>query len=121
MSGVGRARIADLLGDETLSYRAIGRMTGASDWTVRRIARELDGDGRPMKSRYAAEDYVPGDAPPLTAWLVFGGFVAVAALAIWACVRWAQPLNSADVSRGFCPNPPPERYTSVSLALLLAP
>lgn len=91
MSGVDRDRIADLLGDETLSYRAIGRMTGASDWTVRRIGRELDGDTRPMKQpRYLPEE-IDQEVSPVAGWLVFGGFVAILALMIWAGWRWMPP------------------------------
>jgi hypothetical protein len=50
MSPEDRTRIENLLQDETLSYRAIGRETGYSDFTIRAVARELAGDPRPLKS-----------------------------------------------------------------------
>ena len=51
-----RARIAELLQNENLSYRAIARETGYSDWTIRNVARQLDGDPRPMKRHRSAID-----------------------------------------------------------------
>ena len=50
MSSIDRAHIEGLLADEHLSYRAIADLVGCSDWTVRKVARELAGDERPMKS-----------------------------------------------------------------------
>ncbi len=109
MSDVDRERIAELLQDASLSYRAIGRELGISDWTIRKIARELDGDPRPMRQRRSHTDEIPPEVSPLVGWLVFGGFVAVLALAVWLGVRWTPPLNSAVFPRGFCPNPLTER------------
>ena len=84
MIPVDRARIAELLGDPSLSCRAIARETGYSDWTVRKIARELDGDPRPMRQRESWSDQAgPQGVSPVTGWIVFGGIVAGVALAIW--------------------------------------
>lgn len=93
------------------SCRAISRQTGYSDWTIRRIKRELIGDDRPMKQRRQGDDPPPdsGDASPLVSWLFFGGFIAVLALAIWAGVRCAPPIDSTDFPHGFYPNPRTER------------
>ena len=109
MSSPDRERIAELLEDPTLSYRAIGRMTGASDWTVRRVARELDGDTRPMKQPRRLSEEIDQEVSQVAGWLVLGGFVAVLALSIWAGVRWTSPLDSTDFSHGFYPNPHSER------------
>lgn len=87
-----RARIAELLGDPSLSCRAIARETGYSDWTIRKIARELDGDPRPMRQRRSHSDEgPPEELSPVVGWLVFGSIVAVIALAIWSGARWAPP------------------------------
>lgn len=105
-----RARIAELLGDETRSFRSIGRELGVSDWLVRKTARDLYDDPRPMKQRRSRSKEPPAeDVSAVVGWLTFGGFVAVLALSIWAGVRWAPPLNSVDFPRGLYPNPPPER------------
>jgi hypothetical protein len=91
MTSDDRDRIAQLLQDPSLSYRAIGRELGISDWTVRRIARELDGDSRPMRQRCSQPQESTGEVSALTSWLVFGGVVAFFALAIWASTRWPPP------------------------------
>lgn len=57
-----RERIGELLQDESLSYREIAREAGCGDWTVRRIARDLDGGETPMKS--ASRPYDNDDAKP---------------------------------------------------------
>lgn len=94
------------------SCRAVSRMTGISDWTVRRVKRELDGDLRPMR-RPRSDSYEPPDEPPdvspVVSWLAFGGFLAVLALVIWAGLRWTPPLGSMDFSNGFYSNPSTER------------
>ena len=46
---VDRYLVERLLQDENLSYREVARRAGCSDWIVRRIARQLTGDHRPMK------------------------------------------------------------------------
>ncbi len=92
MKSGDRARIEQLLEDPSLSCRAIARETGYSDWTIRKIARELDGDSRPMRQRRSHSDQIPPDEiSPVTSWFVFGGIVAATVLAIWAGVRWAPP------------------------------
>ncbi len=49
MKAADGQRIEQLLDDASFSCRAIARETGYSDWTIRKIARELDGDSRPMR------------------------------------------------------------------------
>jgi hypothetical protein len=89
-----RARIAELLADPSLSCRAIARETGYSDWTIRKIARELDGDSRPMRQRRSHSDEIPPDeVSPVTGWLVFGGIVSFFVIAIWAGTRWPPPSD----------------------------
>lgn len=94
------------------SCRAVSRTTGISDWTIRRIKRELDGDQRPMRRRRSSSYDMPGETEsvsPAASWLVFGGFLAVLAFAIWAGLRWTPPLDSTDFPHGFYPNSPTER------------
>jgi hypothetical protein len=92
MSPADRDRIEELLQDPSLSCRAISRATGYSDWTVRKIARDLDGDPRPMKRRRSHAAREPAeDASPLTAWLVFGGVLVGIVFAIWLGAKWIPP------------------------------
>ncbi len=92
MSGIDRERIADLLADETLSYRAISRLTGVSDWTVRRIARDLAGDERPMKHRYVpTQGDAPAEVSPAMGWAIFSGAIGLLGFMIWAAVRFSPP------------------------------
>lgn len=94
MSDVDRERIAELLQDPSLSYRAIGRELGISDWTIRKIARELDGDSRPMRQRRTrSKETPPDEVSPVTGWLVFGGIVTFFVIAIWAGTRWPPPSD----------------------------
>jgi hypothetical protein len=88
-----RERIVEmLLEDPPRSYRAVSRATGYSDWTIRKIARDLDGDPRPMKQRRSRSDELPTEEiSPWTGWLVFGVVVGFLALATWASVRWMPP------------------------------
>jgi len=89
-----RDKIEELLQDPSLSCRAIARETGYSDWTIRKIARELDGDTRPMRQQRAPSDESTEEVSALTSWLVFGGFIACIALVIWAGARWNPPPAS---------------------------
>lgn len=115
MTPADRGWIEELLQElPPLSCRAISRQTGYSDWTIRRIKRELTCDDRPMKQRRQRrdEDEPPpdsGDVSPIVSWLFFGGFIAVLALAIWAGVRCTPPIDSTDFPHKFYPNPPTER------------
>lgn len=87
-----RERIVEmLLEDPPRSYRAVSRATGYSDWTIRKIARDLDGDPRPMKQRRSRSGELPNEEiSPWTGWLVFGSVVGFLALATWAGVRWIR-------------------------------
>lgn len=95
MSGrVDHDLVEELLKDKTLSLREIGRRARCSDWTVRRIARELNGDYRPMKSAYA---HGAGDGEPrseIFGWIGLAGTVAVVGLMIWAGLRALPPTET---------------------------
>ena len=97
MTTSDRERIEEmLLEDPPPSCRAVSRATGYSDWTIRKIARELDGDPRPMKQHRSRPQESTEEVSAVTSWLVFGGVVALFALAIW--VR--RPLGAtARVAR----------------------
>jgi hypothetical protein len=104
VSAADRERIAELLEDETRSFRSIGRELGLSDWTIRKIARELDGDPRPMRQRRQRSQEVPTEeTSPLIGWLILGGIVFGVAVVIWAGARSA-PVQSPD----FPTNPYPQ-------------
>lgn len=85
---VDRARIEDLLQDETLSFRAIARECGVSDWTVRSIARQLTGDQRPTRGAASADTDEPGN---LNGCLILVGIVAVFVGILWFATRGWPP------------------------------
>jgi len=60
---VDRNLVEQLLQDEGLSYREVARQAGCSDWSVRRIARQLNADMRPMKSVREGVGSVSGPGP----------------------------------------------------------
>jgi hypothetical protein len=94
MKPVDRARIEELLQDEKISFRAVAREVGASDWSVRRIARELDDDPRPMKQPRAERGgtcYDTSDSSGPTGWIALASVVGFVALTIWASTRWMPP------------------------------
>ncbi len=69
-----------LLGDESLSFNQIADLAGCSSWSVRKFARELAGDTRPMKggAQTAPRRDVPASEPlGVVGWLVIGA-VAIA-------------------------------------------
>lgn len=86
-----REQIEQLLQDRH-PYRAIARETGYSDWLIRKIAREVNGDPRPMRS---APSPNAEDGSGLTGWLVIGGIATFIGLLIWARIRW-MPQQSWD-------------------------
>ncbi len=92
MSGpVDRRHIEQLLQDSRLSFRAIAREVGCSDWTVRRIARELEDDPRPMKGEWCEP---PGDASEgseIAGWIGLAAFVGFIALTFWFAWRNMPP------------------------------
>jgi hypothetical protein len=86
-----RERIEEmLLEDPPLSCRAVSRATGYSDWTIRKIARELEGDPRPMRGARASGD-LPGEVAAGSGWLIVGGIIIGVALLIWIGVRRMPP------------------------------
>jgi hypothetical protein len=87
-----RDRIVEmLLKDPPPACRAVSRATGYSDWTIRKIFRELEGDPRPMKQRRSRSQEPAEEASPLTSWLVLGCVIVFLALMIWAGARWTPP------------------------------
>ena len=86
-------RVKALLTDEKLSYRAIAREVGCSDWTVRRIAREQEWG--PMKSSH---DETVGVAT----WVGLAVTVAAIGLRVWMRLRESPPTETS--SRSFWPN-----------------
>lgn len=94
MSDEERARIAELLRDDGLSYREIARRTGFSDFTIRAVARKLTGDDRPMKrSRHEREDESDG---PLgfIGWATLAGIGGLFIGAVWLLGRWMPPPDA---------------------------
>jgi hypothetical protein len=86
--------VTRLLADESLSYREIARRAGCSDWSVRAIAKGLDGDARPMKAcRSRSEDAVIEEDSTVSGWIVLGILVAGFAFMIWAGTRWPPPRD----------------------------
>jgi len=92
MSPADRARIAELLQDESLSFREIARRCGYSDHTVRRIWREITHDPRPIRNNRGFQPSENTESHPSAA-----GAVAVASLiglliiAAWAFMRQMPP------------------------------
>jgi hypothetical protein len=84
-------RIRELLADETLSFRAIAREVGCSDWTVRRIAREIDGDLRPMKRGDSEAPDEACEGSETAVWIGLAATLALAGLAIWFGLRGMPP------------------------------
>lgn len=97
MNTADRDRIVEmLLEDPPPSCRAVSRATGYSDWTIRKIARELDGDPRPMKQRRSPPQEPAEEVSALTSWLILCGIAAAFALMIWAGVRSTPPPESPE-------------------------
>jgi hypothetical protein len=89
VSATDRERIADLLlEDEKRSFRSIGRELGVSDWLVRRVARELDDDPRPMRRPRSSAPETDDDGSPIASLITVGIIAGLFALAIWARARW---------------------------------
>lgn len=95
MSGrVDHNLVEELLQDETLSLREIARRADCSDWTVRRIARELDGDYRPIKSGDAQSADDPESLPGVFGWIGLAVTVTVVGLMVWAGLRGLPPTET---------------------------
>ena len=88
MSPSDRDRIAAALRGKRKPYRAIGRELGVSDWLIRKVARELDGDPRPMRRPPPSTPETTDDGSPAAGWIAVGIVAGLFALAIWARVRW---------------------------------
>lgn len=110
MTRAQRTRIAERLQDETRSYRSLSRELGVSDWLVRKVAREVYADPRPMRRRRARSEETPAEeVSAATSWLAFGGFGFILAFAIWAAVRWSPPREYRDFPPVFYPGSSTER------------
>jgi hypothetical protein len=91
-----RDYIEDLLQDETLSFREIGRRTGFSDFTIRAAARKVAGDPRPLKSPRSRSDDSDdeGESLGLGGWAVLAGITGLFIGAIWL---WGRNMGPPDV------------------------
>jgi hypothetical protein len=104
-----RERIAELLEDDARSFRSIGRELGVSDWLVRKTARDLQGDPRPMRQRRSLpQEPAAEEVSPLVGWLIFGGFILGTAFLIWIGARSAPPPPPGSFTSPY-PEPPTER------------
>ena len=82
-----------LLNDESLSFNQIADIAGCSSWSVRKFARELAGDSRPMKSGYtpvSQSHYEVAQPQDGSCWVIGAIIVAVVG-AIWFGVRYTPP------------------------------
>jgi hypothetical protein len=75
--------IASLLEDESLSLNEVARITGCSSWSVRKFARDLAGDTRPMKTPRVTASERANDGPASESeslggcgWIVLGVIAA---------------------------------------------
>ncbi|MFY9663351.1 MAG: hypothetical protein WAL67_06810 [Candidatus Cybelea sp.] len=82
-------RVKALLADEKLSYRAIAREVGCSDWLVRRISREEH--WRPMKSTH---DETVG----IAVWVGLAATVAAIALRVLIRLSVSPPTDPSSAS-----------------------
>jgi hypothetical protein len=64
---------------------------------------------RPRLDSYEPPDETPDETSLVVSWLVFGGFLAVLAVSIWAGLRWSPMLGPMDFSHDFYPDPSTER------------
>lgn len=89
---VDRALVADLLQDESLSFREIARRANCSDWSVRSIARELADPESSPQARNAKYQ-------PLTTtdWAIVAGFtiVIIGGICFFA---WRMPPNGGTMT-----------------------
>jgi hypothetical protein len=93
---IDRDQVESMLADGSRSYREIARELSVSDWSIRKIARELSGDIRPMKRSSYEADFPtsePAEISPAASWLILGGVLAVFALAVWGRLRWRLPYD----------------------------
>ncbi len=81
---VDRALVQRLLEETDLSRRAIATEAQCSDWSVRKIERELAGGNRPMKRARSEGDDGPAGSG---GWLVLVAFIAILSGVIWAASR----------------------------------
>ncbi len=86
-----RETIEALLQDPARSYRSISTETGYSDWTIRKIARELNGDPRPMKRERREASGQSCEGSSIAGWIGLAAAVAVVGLAIWLGARGMPP------------------------------
>jgi hypothetical protein len=87
MKRIDSSRIEELLQDESRAYRSIASECGVSDWLVRRIARQLNGDSRPMKNARRTPDNDSDEPLGLGGWAVLAGLGAAIVGAIWLGMR----------------------------------
>ena len=91
MNYADRERIEELLQDESRSLRDIAREVGCSDWTVRRIDRQLRGDSRPMKRSYSEHSTRNQEHGGLVSWVIGFGLLAIMGAVLWLSMRGSPP------------------------------
>lgn len=91
MNTVDRELIVELLQDESRSLRDIAREAGCSDWTVRRISRQLRGDSRPMKNSANSSFHDYADSGSTPGWTVAIGLLVLFGAALWFALRRQPP------------------------------
>lgn len=94
MSPQDRSRIEELLQDESLSFRAIAREVGYSDFTIRQVSRELAGDERPMKRSRREREAAPNESLGFTGWAILAGIGGFLIGAFWLFGRGMPPPDA---------------------------
>jgi hypothetical protein len=79
-SSVDRELVMRLLRDESLSFREIARRANCSDWSVRSIVREIDGD----------DSFLETDPPALAQWVI-GAVIFVVLMGAVCYALWRIP------------------------------
>ncbi len=90
---IDRDLIVRLLQEESLSYREIARRSGASDWSVRSVARKLSGDDRPMRRRPRGSLDDGDQGSGRFGLAVFAGAVALFGGLLWLASRAVPPSD----------------------------
>jgi len=90
---VDRALVRRLLEETDLSHRAIAADAQCSDWSVRKIAREIAGGARPMKNaraRRKATDEPLTDEDANLAWWA-GPLIVILAVGVGVAASLRRP------------------------------
>lgn len=91
---VNRRLVEQLLEDETLSYNEVAERAACSSWSVRKIARELAGDERPMKRSRREREAAPNESLGFTGWAILAGIGGFLIGAFWLFGRGMPPPDA---------------------------